>query len=165
MPIRIQRKREAGWRMPAGAIYIGRPTPFENWIIAGKPVRGDTSDAKRSAGFKFRDIFPACTAQFHIGHEIARADAAEWFHRWLIDGDDPSEFIPVWPTYTAEAGYDGMVIPALARVRQFILHQAPLQLAGRDLACWCPLDEPCHVDTVLAVANGGYPWIKGARDG
>lgn len=27
------------------------------------------------------------------------------------------------------------------------------QLAGRDLACWCPLDLPCHADVLLAVAN------------
>jgi putative acetyltransferase len=26
-------------------------------------------------------------------------------------------------------------------------------LAGRDLACWCPLDEPCHADVLLEVAN------------
>ena len=27
------------------------------------------------------------------------------------------------------------------------------ELAGRDLACWCPLDEACHADVLLAVAN------------
>ncbi len=26
-------------------------------------------------------------------------------------------------------------------------------LAGRDLACWCPLDGPCHADVLLEVAN------------
>jgi hypothetical protein len=26
-------------------------------------------------------------------------------------------------------------------------------LGGRDLCCWCPLDEPCHADTLLKVAN------------
>jgi hypothetical protein len=26
-------------------------------------------------------------------------------------------------------------------------------LAGHDLACWCPLDEPCHADVLLEVAN------------
>jgi hypothetical protein len=28
------------------------------------------------------------------------------------------------------------------------------ELRGRDLACYCPLDEPCHADVLLAVANG-----------
>lgn len=27
------------------------------------------------------------------------------------------------------------------------------QLAGRDLACWCPLDSPCHADVLLEIAN------------
>jgi hypothetical protein len=27
------------------------------------------------------------------------------------------------------------------------------ELRGRDLACYCPLDEPCHADVLLAVAN------------
>ena len=27
------------------------------------------------------------------------------------------------------------------------------ELAGRDLACWCPLGEPCHADVLLEVAN------------
>ena len=29
------------------------------------------------------------------------------------------------------------------------------ELAGRDLACWCPLDQPCHADVLLEIANGG----------
>lgn len=28
------------------------------------------------------------------------------------------------------------------------------ELAGKHLACWCPLDQPCHADILLAVANG-----------
>lgn len=28
-------------------------------------------------------------------------------------------------------------------------------LQGRDLACWCPLDQPCHADVLLAFANRG----------
>lgn len=27
------------------------------------------------------------------------------------------------------------------------------ELHGRDLACWCPLDEPCHADVLLEIAN------------
>ncbi|WP_213456678.1 DUF4326 domain-containing protein [Rhizomonospora bruguierae] len=29
-PHRIQRRRTAGWRMPAGAVYVGRPTRWGN---------------------------------------------------------------------------------------------------------------------------------------
>jgi len=27
------------------------------------------------------------------------------------------------------------------------------ELRGKDLACWCPLDEPCHADVLLKIAN------------
>jgi len=27
------------------------------------------------------------------------------------------------------------------------------ELRGRDLACYCPRDEPCHADVLLTVAN------------
>jgi len=30
-------------------------------------------------------------------------------------------------------------------------------LRGRDLACWCRLDEPCHADVLLRVANQAHP--------
>lgn len=26
-------------------------------------------------------------------------------------------------------------------------------LRGHDLACWCPLDQPCHADVLLEIAN------------
>ena len=28
------------------------------------------------------------------------------------------------------------------------------ELRGKDLACWCPLDQPCHADVLLELANG-----------
>lgn len=27
------------------------------------------------------------------------------------------------------------------------------ELAGKDLACWCPLDQPCHGAVLLEIAN------------
>ncbi len=27
-------------------------------------------------------------------------------------------------------------------------------LRGKNLACWCPLDRPCHADVLLEIANG-----------
>jgi hypothetical protein len=29
-----------------------------------------------------------------------------------------------------------------------------LPLRGKNLACWCPPDHPCHADVLLEVANG-----------
>lgn len=27
------------------------------------------------------------------------------------------------------------------------------ELRGKDLACWCPLDQPCHADILIIEAN------------
>jgi hypothetical protein len=29
----------------------------------------------------------------------------------------------------------------------------PTELRGKNLACWCPLDQPCHADVLLELAN------------
>ena len=33
-------------------------------------------------------------------------------------------------------------------------------LRGRDLACWCALDQPCHADVLLELANRAE-WGRG----
>jgi hypothetical protein len=35
--------------------------------------------------------------------------------------------------------------PEIAEIRR--------ELAGKNLACWCSLDEPCHADVLLRIAN------------
>jgi len=34
-----------------------------------------------------------------------------------------------------------------------LMYEAEVDLAGKDLACWCPLDQPCHADVLLQIAN------------
>jgi hypothetical protein len=58
-----------------------------------------------------------------------RQDAVDAYRRWLCLHVGPSGF-----TMAVEASYE---------------------LRGRDLACWCPLDQPCHADVLLELANGG----------
>jgi hypothetical protein len=33
------------------------------------------------------------------------------------------------------------------------LDEARRELGGRDLVCWCPIDQPCHADVLLEIAN------------
>ncbi len=30
------------------------------------------------------------------------------------------------------------------------------ELRGKNLACWCPLDQPCHADILLTIANSDW---------
>lgn len=32
-------------------------------------------------------------------------------------------------------------------------HDVEKELRGKNLACWCPLGEPCHADLLLEIAN------------
>ncbi len=34
-----------------------------------------------------------------------------------------------------------------------IIRDAPKELRGKNLACWCPLDQPCHADVLIEIAN------------
>lgn len=52
---------------------------------------------------------------------------------------------------------------AVARYRDLLLnhpHLVPVtieqiraELAGKNLACWCPLDQACHADVLIGLAN------------
>ncbi len=35
----------------------------------------------------------------------------------------------------------------------FTIEQVRRELSGKNLACWCPLDQPCHADVLLELAN------------
>ena len=38
------------------------------------------------------------------------------------------------------------------------------RLRGKNLACWCPLDKPCHADALLEIANASPASLSaGAR--
>lgn len=117
MAVRIQRKRTAGWRMPAGAVYVGRPT---RW---GNPFH---------IGHEFRAIrCPECGEIEPTVRVSSRQRAVELFDAWLR-----------WP----RQWFPGVgAAPTHDEVRA--------ALAGCDLACWCPPDQPCHADILLALAN------------
>ncbi len=93
-PKRIQRKRTKGWRMPKGAVYVGRPS---RW---GNP---------------------------HSWKEHGRQGAVDMFVSDKL------------------CGVSGM----------YFANEIALELEGKNLACWCPLDDSCHADLLLEIANGG----------
>jgi hypothetical protein len=115
-PVRIQRKRSKGWRMPANTVYVGRPTKYGNPYIVQlyRFAHPDGSPAPHDAA-------------------AAREMAVRDYEMWL------------------EARPDGQALAQLAE----------RELRGKDLACWCPLDQPCHADVLLEIANA--PTAKDGR--
>ena len=117
MSERIQRKRTKGWRMPEGAIYVGRPSRWGNPFRIGE--RTHLWHRATTAPYAFyRDWFMVVDNAHAVRlFETVLTDRERWLDNWgLPDG---------WEA----------------------------QLAGRDLACWCPLDQPCHADVLLEIAN------------
>ncbi|HKY58355.1 MAG TPA: DUF4326 domain-containing protein [Aeromicrobium sp.] len=125
-PKRIQRKRTKGWRMPEGAVYVGRPSRWGNPFTVmnghrqGWLVWDDRDRLGMAPGYTTSNGF---IASFRTKEE-AQAEAVKRYRRWIKG--------------------------AAARIADL----TP-ELAGRDLACWCPLDQPCHADVLLELANGG----------
>jgi hypothetical protein len=39
------------------------------------------------------------------------------------------------------------------KVGERIYHEWIDKLRGKDLVCWCPLDQSCHADVLLRMAN------------
>jgi len=96
-PIRVQVKRQKGFRLPAGALYVGRPTKWGN--------------------------------PFRPGPGLTRKQMVAKYRAYLLARDDLVAALP--------------------------------ELRGRDLACWCKLDEDCHADVLLDLANRRR--VKAAR--
>jgi hypothetical protein len=42
---------------------------------------------------------------------------------------------------------------AIQRYREWVIGKDLSELRGKDLACYCPLDQPCHADVLLELAN------------
>jgi hypothetical protein len=117
-PVRIQRKRTKGWKMPENTVSVTRPGPFGNPFLVREC---------RQAGFQGTD------------EEIARR-CVEAFRAWVDS--------PYWRT-----NWDG---EEAERARGELLRRLP-ELRGKNLACWCALDQPCHADVLLELANAEAP--------
>jgi uncharacterized protein DUF4326 len=114
-PQRIQRRRVKGWKMPEGAIYVGR----------GRGAYGRWGNPVTEKDFPF----------------VAITDGVPWPRQWR--------------TWAVEWFEQAVEADRLYGRNQLGFTYAEIrdQLAGRDLACWCSPDLPCHADVLLRIAN------------
>lgn len=73
--------------------------------------------------------------------------AAGWHDRWEVRHREHVRG-DVYPARDEAVGW---------AVMRFACEIAPLwdttDLRGKNLACWCALDAPCHADVLLEIAN------------
>ena len=144
-PQRIQRKRTKGWKAPEGAVYVGRGTKWGNPFVLthrsglarvpalnGQPweYEGRVSAAGMRHDYQHADGHWTC-------HTIRYMTAAEVVacYEALLYGDGR------WPL---DWKHNGGHYPHISEINE---------LRGKDLTCWCPLDQPCHADVLPKLAN------------
>jgi hypothetical protein len=72
---------------------------------------------------------------FVIGNDGTRAECIELYKRFV-------------------AGKEATKRKEVLAARELVAVGAR-ELRGKNLACWCPMDEPCHADILLTIANSG----------
>lgn len=107
MPLRIQRKRSKGWKMPMDTVVVSRPTKWGNPAIVNPRLRAGSGAA-------------------HAPNFPTAAEAVEFYR----------DYIEHCPDLLASLG----------------------DLRGKNLACFCALDQPCHADVLLELANAEIPF-------
>jgi hypothetical protein len=97
---------------------------------------------------------------FVVGEWIT-PDDPRW--EWLVTPDDP-------PSLTL-AGFARVRLMRETAVKVYgwwLIQQPDLMLAlheltGHDLACWCRVDQACHADVLLDLANESSP-VQASRE-
>jgi hypothetical protein len=122
-PVRVQLSRAKGWRMPENTVSVARPGKWGNPFVVGK-IAHVWHRPGTAHGWPKEPLYI----------DRFRCDAA-WhaveLFRAAMSGD------PEW--YPADE--HRWTRPDLQPLR------------GKNLACWCPLDQPCHADVLLELAN------------
>lgn len=132
-PQRIQRSRRAGWRLPSGAVYVGRPT---RW---GNP-------------FRPTQLYMPAVLPHEIEVVLHSLVGGGSITSYWVNGRRGVPMIPV--PGGGPLGIDG----ALKLYHGHILETVGetvirTELGGRDLCCWCAPVVRCHADVLLEIAN------------
>lgn len=137
-PVRIQRKRTAGWRMPANTVSVTRPGKWGNpfdfrssdccWLALSYGCRGDRLGRQQASVKAFAEWVDPLTD----GKKLVRIERGVSFGTGGNNCQIGPRFIVGPP-------------PSINTIRA--------ELAGKNLACFCKLGEPCHADVLLALAN------------
>lgn len=135
-PQRIQRKRSKGWRMPENTVYVGRPTRFGNPYPVKCAYKHDTKSGRKESWF----VLTPC-----------QLDVKDGLVFWGVD--DSNNICPTAAEARARAVELFKDFIAKGDIDPFTKETIIRELGGKHLACWCPLDQPCHADVLLKLAN------------
>lgn len=149
-PKRIQLHRTKGSRLPEGAVRVGRPgrwgNPFkygDYTALARVPAAVDLG-----AAWEYEGRISADGA--HHPYERPDGERVNCKVRFMTYEEIVETF---------ERALTGNLTPSMrsaapsGRFLDFTVDDVRRELAGKDLACWCPPYRPCHGDVLLKYAN------------
>lgn len=147
-PQRIRLRRASGWRKPDGMVVVSRPSKWGNpfryrttHALARVPALDGSSweyEGRISANGALHPYHhPDGHVTEHNIRYMTRAECVDLYHRALTR---PTPQLRLW-------NHQDQTWVTVEDVQR--------ELTGRDLACWCPLDVPCHADVLLKLANPG----------
>jgi hypothetical protein len=148
-PKRIQRKRTNGWRMPEGAVYVGRGSKWGNPFVVGETqIRMPALDG---SNWEYEGRLHKTSGQMEAFHtsELIPSEDGRLQYRVIwqrIENATREQVIELYRQRVLRRDPEVGRGPRLSEIRD--------ALAGHDLACWCPIDQPCHADVLLELANG-----------
>lgn len=144
-PKRIQHKRTKGWTMPPNTVYVGRPT------IWGNPFPLQHYSESFSAPDLCVRLFRELSSGIWDGAAIREIISNSLIGCGCPECDKRFEGITgrlTDLTYQHRCAWE-------KRSGKDFTHTVRRELRGKDLACWCPLDQPCHADVLLEIARRG----------
>lgn len=119
-PIRIQRKRTRGWKMPENTVSVTRPGHFGNPFKVGH--RYKWGGLGRSGIDTLMIYMESYVEDKRFTTIESNQQAIEWYEIYL-------EKYPE------------------------LVEKIKMELKGKNLACFCSLENDCHADILLKIAN------------
>jgi len=152
---RIQMSRQHPWRADnPDAVNVARPSKWGNPFRLRSPMGGLVHYGPRHLERFGREWdFEGRISANGTRHDMwfSRDDIIETHVRWATRAEVVELF-----RLTLTAPTPGMLMASPSRAGHFAKvqhHEIRTELAGKDLACWCQLGQPCHADVLLELAN------------
>lgn len=146
-PTRIHRPAIRGWRPPKNTVYVGRGSVWANpyrWrstealarvpALDGSAWEYETRISADGHHHPYKHADGRVTS--HRSRYMTRQECLDLYRQSLLE---PTYRLRIWRQDLSQ---------------RLTVDMVRAELAGRDLACRCALNQLCHADVLLEVANG-----------
>lgn len=155
LPRKVNMRRDT-WTTDAAAVTCRRCIKAYDWACSLGNQISDLQDAvnrlapppvrvkrERSKGWRLPPNTRCVDRTTRFGNPFVGPDAADLYRKWMTGKMRAEEFKRKKQRTSYMMHFD----------RKNILKCDVPELRGKNLACWCKLDQPCHADVLLELAN------------